>query len=163
MTKIVTYYGHIVHLGSKSSTYFLFNLGSGALIWPGNSPFPCGCGAWSPAAPWPSESDCAPCHRPASQSRCPRRRWAGVSGAQLQIQKQLVSGQGCKLKTRKGKHVNRQTGRLSDPRRHRKAKRQRQPENWVQRRRESWKWSAHWSWTKILTEALLSLALFHPQ
>lgn len=47
------------------------------------SPSPCDCGAWSPAAPWPSGSDCAPCHRQGSRSRCPRRRWAEESAGWL--------------------------------------------------------------------------------
>lgn len=52
--------------------------------WLNNSPSPCGCGAWSPAAPWPSGSDCAPCRRLGSQSRCPHHRWAEESAAWLQ-------------------------------------------------------------------------------
>lgn len=47
------------------------------------SPSPCDCGAWSPAAPWPSGSGCAPCHRQGSRSRCQHRRWAEESAGWL--------------------------------------------------------------------------------
>lgn len=120
---------------------------------PGDSPSPCGCGAWSPAAPWPSGSDCAPCHRPGSQSRCQHHRWAGESEAWLQIQKQMVSGRGCKL-------ADRQTDTETD-----------RQANWTQvgrqttgqRKRELKEECRYKSDTEILTEALLSLAFFHSQ
>lgn len=47
------------------------------------SPSPCDCGAWSPAAPWPSGSGCAPCHQQGSRSRCQHRRWAEESAGWL--------------------------------------------------------------------------------
>lgn len=50
-----------------------------------SSPSPCDCGAWSPAAPWPSGSDCAPCRRRGSRSKCQHRRWAGESAGWLPI------------------------------------------------------------------------------
>lgn len=50
-----------------------------------SSPSPCDCGAWSPAAPWPSGSDCAPCRRRGSRSKCQHRRWAGESARWLPI------------------------------------------------------------------------------
>ncbi len=122
---------------SKNLTYCIFNWGSGVLTRPGNSPSPCGCDAWFPAAPWPSGSDCAPCRRPGSQSRCPHHRWAEESVAWLWIQKQMVSGQGCKLTTRQtDKYRNRQTGRSRQTQVGRTAERQRQTDNWAQRERE---------------------------
>lgn len=50
-----------------------------------SSPSPCDCGAWSPAAPWPSGSDCAPCRQRGSRSKCQHRRWAGGSAGWLPI------------------------------------------------------------------------------
>lgn len=98
-----------------------------------NSPSPCGYGVWSPAAPWLSGNDCAPCRRRGFQSRCRHHRWAEESGAWLQSQTQMARGQGSKLTTgQTDTHREtswswqKQVGSKTDT----------QADNWAQRERE---------------------------
>lgn len=147
----LTYFIHLFSIFSREMC--LFHRGRGAPAQPSNSPCPCGCGGGSPAAPWPSGSGCAPCHRRGSQSRCQRRRWAGESAARLQVQTQNWKWTGLKW-------AKRWTDWMMQADISMQRKKDREATGHTHRELKS---NVVRSWTKILTEDLLSLALFHPR